>query len=104
MGSFMGGLSATSATRLGALALSEAVERSGLPPDRIEEVTMGCVLPAGLGQAPARQAAIGAGLPFFVPCSTVNKVCGSGMKAIMNACDSLWAGSVDIALAGGWRV
>lgn len=101
MGSFMGGLSTTTATDLGAAVLSAAVERAGIAPEAIDDVAMGCVLPAGLGQAPARQAAIGAGLPFSVPCSTVSKVCGSGMKAIMNGYDSLRAGSTQIVLAGG---
>lgn len=101
MGSFMGGLSTTSATDLGAAALSVAVERAGIAPEAVDDVAMGCVLQAGLGQAPARQAAVGAGVPFSVPCSTVSKVCGSGMKAIMNGYDSLRAASADIVLAGG---
>src|SRR6266487_6004728 len=83
VGSFLGDLSAVSAPKLGATAIRAALERAGLPADAVGEVYMGCVLPAGLGQAPARQASIGAGLPPSVPCTTVNKVCGSGLKAVI---------------------
>ena len=85
LGAFQGELSALSAPQLGAQALRAAVQRAGLAPDAVDEVFMGCVLPAGLGQAPARQASLGAGLPLSAGCTTVNKVCGSGMKATMLA-------------------
>ncbi|TWB46471.1 acetyl-CoA C-acyltransferase [Nitrospirillum viridazoti] len=101
MGGMMGDLSSLPAAQLGAAAVKAAVERAGLSPDAIDEVVMGCVLQAGQGQAPGRQAALAAGLPQSVPCSTLNKMCGSGMKAAMVAHDLLVAGSVDIALAGG---
>jgi len=101
IGSFQGALAPVSATDLSATASRAALEDSGLEPDQVEEVLMGCVLPAGLGQAPARQAAIAAGLPLATPCSTVNKVCGSGMKTVMLAHDLLVAGSVRLVLAGG---
>jgi acetyl-CoA C-acetyltransferase len=101
MGSFQGSLAGLSATELGTAAVKAAVERSGLSPDVIERIYMGCVLPAGLGQAPARQAGRGAGLPDPVEATTVNKMCGSGMKATMMAADALAAGSADIIIAGG---
>ncbi|AWN43608.1 acetyl-CoA C-acyltransferase [Methylobacterium durans] len=101
MGAFQGELKALSATDLGAVAIRAAVERAGLGGDAISEVVMGCVLPAGLGQAPARQAALGAGLPDATPCATVNKVCGSGMKAVMLGHDMIAAGSADVVVAGG---
>jgi acetyl-CoA C-acetyltransferase len=101
MGGFQGALSGVSATALGSAAIAEALLRSGLGAERVDEVVMGCVLPAGLGQAPARQAALGAGLPESVPCATLNKVCGSGMKATMVAADLIAAGSADIVVAGG---
>ncbi len=101
MGSFQGGLSALSAPELGANAIANAVSRSGLSPADIDEVIMGCVLPAGLGQAPARQAALGAKLPLSAAATTVNKMCGSGMKAVMLACEGLLAGSFKAAVAGG---
>lgn len=101
MGSFQGALSALPATQLGAAAIQAAVERSGLPLDAVQEVFMGNVLPAGLGQAPARQAAIAAGVPQSTPCTTISKVCGSGMKAVMLAHDLIKAGSNDIMVAGG---
>src|SRR5258708_2209810 len=85
MGSFQGELSAVKATQLGSTAIQGALAQSTLSPSHIEEVLMGCVLPAGLGQAPARQAALGAGIPVSTPCTTLNKVCGSGMKAVMIA-------------------
>ena len=101
MGSFQGALSDATAVQLGAAAIGAALTRSGLQGDAIDEVLMGCVLPAGLGQAPARQAALGAGLPLSVGCTTINKMCGSGMKATMLAHDLLKAGSNRVMLAGG---
>lgn len=101
LGGFQGELAGVSATDLGAIAIKAALERAGVAPDDVSEVLMGCVLPAGLGQAPARQAAIHAGLPVSVPCSTVNKVCGSGMKTVMLGRDSLSVGASDIVVAGG---
>jgi acetyl-CoA C-acetyltransferase len=101
MGGFQGVLSSASAVQLGAAAVKAAVERSQLLGDDIDEVILGCVLPAGLGQAPARQAALGGGLPLATGCTTVNKVCGSGMKAAMLAHDLLRAGSNRVMLAGG---
>ncbi|WP_174285928.1 acetyl-CoA C-acyltransferase [Sphingomonas bacterium] len=101
MGSFQGSLAGASATELGATAVKAAVERAGIATDRIDKVFMGNVLPAGLGQAPARQAAIGAGLPTSVEATTVSKVCGSGMQAAIFAHDMLAAGSADIIVAGG---
>jgi len=101
LGDVMGRLAPLTAPQLGAHALSAAVARAGVAPDAIDEVLMGCVLPAGLGQAPARQAARGAGLPDHVGATTVNKVCGSGMKAIMLGHDMLLAGSADIVAVGG---
>jgi acetyl-CoA C-acetyltransferase len=101
MGGFQGALAGVSATQLGAAAVKAAVERSGLPADRIGQIFMGCVLPAGLGQAPARQAALGAGLPLSVEATTVNKMCGSGMQATIMAHDALLAGTADAIVAGG---
>src|SRR5215208_104530 len=85
MGGFQGDLATATAPELGANAIRAALARSGLAPDAVEEVIMGCVLPAGLGQAPARQASLGAGIPEAVGCTTINKMCGSGMKAAMLA-------------------
>ena len=101
MGGFQGALSAASAVQLGAAAVSAAVARSQLAGDDIDEVLMGCVLPAGQGQAPARQAALGGGLPLATGCTTINKMCGSGMKATMLAHDLLRAGTNRVMLAGG---
>ncbi|HET6374757.1 MAG TPA: acetyl-CoA C-acyltransferase, partial [Methylocella sp.] len=101
IGAFQGALSGFSAPALGAAAIEAAIERSGVPPADIGEAIMGCVLPAGQGQAPARQAALAAGLPEAAGCVTINKMCGSGMKAMMIAHDSLCAGSTGIAVAGG---
>ncbi|WP_220815184.1 acetyl-CoA C-acyltransferase [Pseudomonas paralcaligenes] len=101
MGGFLGDLSGLSAAELGAAAIRAAVERAGLAADAVDEAIMGCVLQAGQGQAPARQAALGAGLPQSVVCSTVNKMCGSGMKAAMLAHDLLLAGSAEVVVAGG---
>jgi acetyl-CoA C-acetyltransferase len=101
MGAFQGELKDFAAPDLGAIAIRAAVERAGLKPEDVEEVIMGCVLPAGQGQAPARQAALGAGLPLSTGCTTVNKMCGSGMKAAMLANDLLLAGSNRVMVAGG---
>lgn len=101
MGGFQGVLSNVAATELGAAAIRGALENGAVSPDAVDEVLMGCVLPAGLGQAPARQAALGAGLPQSVPCTTVNKVCGSGMKTVMAAHDQIIAGSQSLMVAGG---
>ena len=101
MGGFQGALGGVSATALGARAVRAAVERAGVAPDSIERIVMGCVLPAGLGQAPARQAALGAGLPQSVEAATVNKMCGSGMEAAIVAHDALAAGTADLIVAGG---
>ena len=101
MGGFLGALKDASASELGAAAIGAAVERAGVATSDVEETIFGCVLPAGQGQAPARQAALGAGLPLAAGATTVNKMCGSGMKAAMFAHDLLIAGSVDIAVAGG---
>jgi acetyl-CoA C-acetyltransferase len=101
IGAFMGGLSTIPAPQLGAVAIKAALERSGLKAEQIDEVFMGNVLQAGVGQAPARQAALGAGLPNTVPCTTVNKVCASGMKAIMLGAQTILAGDNEIIVAGG---
>src|SRR6201747_45162 len=101
MAAFQGDFATVTAPQLGSVAIRAAVERAGLKPEQIEETVMGCVLPAGLGQAPARQAALGAGLPLSVGCTTINKMCGSGMKAAMLAHDLLLAGANDIMIAGG---
>jgi acetyl-CoA C-acetyltransferase len=101
MGGFQGALSGVKATDLGAAAVRAALERAGLSGDKVEQIFMGCVLPAGLGQAPARQAALAAGLPLSVEATTVNKMCGSGMQAAIMAHDALAAGSADIIVAGG---
>jgi len=101
MGAFQGELKDFSAPQLGAAAIHAAVERAGIKPDQVQEVIMGCVLPAGQGQAPARQASIVAGLPLSTGCTTVNKMCGSGMKAAMLAHDLLAAGTNEVMVAGG---
>jgi acetyl-CoA C-acetyltransferase len=101
MGGFMGELSSLTAAQLGSVAIQAAVTRAGLQPTQIDEVVMGCVLPAGQGQAPARQASLGAGLPLAAGCTTVNKMCGSGMRAAMFAHDMLLAGSANVIVAGG---
>jgi acetyl-CoA C-acetyltransferase len=101
MGAMQGALADVSATDLGATAVKAAVERAGVSPDGIDRIYMGCVLPAGLGQAPARQAAIKAGLPKSVQATTVNKVCGSGMQTIIMGAEALASGSVDVVVAGG---
>jgi acetyl-CoA C-acetyltransferase len=101
MGSFQGVLQGMTAPQLGAAAVRAAVSKSGIAPEDVTEVLMGCVLPAGQGQAPARQASFGAGLPESVPCTTVNKMCGSGMKTVMMGYDSLHARPKDVIVAGG---
>ncbi len=101
MGAFQGALKDLPAPELGAVVIKAALERAGLAAGQVSEVFMGCVLPAGLGQAPARQASLGAGLPQAVGCTTVNKVCGSGMKAAMLGHDLIQAGSAEIVVAGG---
>ncbi|HTW62334.1 MAG TPA: acetyl-CoA C-acyltransferase [Terracidiphilus sp.] len=101
IGGFQGDLKELSAPELGSVAIRAAVERAGIPGESIQEILFGCVLPAGLGQAPARQAALGAGLPQSTGATTINKVCGSGMKAVMLAHDLIRAGSIDLAVAGG---
>ncbi|MBN3755806.1 acetyl-CoA C-acyltransferase [Paraburkholderia sp. Tr-20389] len=101
MAAFQGEFASLTAPQLGAIAIKAAVERAGLKPEQVEEAVIGCVLPAGQGQAPARQAALGAGLPLSTGSTTVNKMCGSGMRAAMFAHDMLSAGSVDVIVAGG---
>ena len=101
MGGFQGELAAKTAVELGSAAISAAISRAGVKPDDVQETIMGCVLPAGLGQAPARQASRTAGLPDAVGATTVNKVCGSGMKAVMLAADQIKTGEADIIVAGG---
>ena len=101
MGGMQGALAGVAATQLGAIAIRAAVERAGVDPAAVDQLIMGCVLPGALGQAPARQAGIGAGLPVSTGATTVNKVCGSGMKAMMMAAESIRAGSSDIVVAGG---
>jgi len=101
IGGFQGDLKDAAAPDLGAAAIRAAVHRAGIAPEAVQEVLFGCVLPAGVGQAPARQAALGAGLPVSAAATTINKVCGSGMKAVMLAHDLILAGSADIVVAGG---
>ena len=101
LGGFQGDLASVTAPELGAIAIDAAVERSRIGPETVDEVLMGCVLPAGQGQAPARQAALGAGLPLDVGCTTINKMCGSGMKAVMLANDLIASGSADTVIGGG---
>jgi acetyl-CoA C-acetyltransferase len=101
IGSFGGCLSGISAPKLGAVAVKEAVARAGIPPEKVDQVIMGCVLPAGTGQAPARQAALFAGLPESVECLTINKVCGSGLKSVMLAAQAIALGDADVIVAGG---
>src|SRR6187431_3438342 len=101
MGAFQGELKGFAAPELGAAAIRAAVERAGVKPDEVQEVIMGNVLPAGQGQAPARQAALGAGLPPATGCTTINKVCGSGMKAAMLAADMIALGTNRIMVTGG---
>src|SRR3954471_6121127 len=101
IGKFLGGLADLPAPKLGAVAIGEAIKRANVDPPMVDEVVMGCVVQAGLGQAPARQAALGAGLPDTVPAFTVNKVCGSGLKAVMLAAQAIKAGDADVVVAGG---
>ncbi|RMD63522.1 MAG: acetyl-CoA C-acetyltransferase, partial [Alphaproteobacteria bacterium] len=101
MGGFQGELAPLAAPQLGAVAIAAALERAGVPAAEVGEVVMGCVLPAGQGQAPARQASFGAGVPESVGCTTINKMCGSGMKAAMFGHDLLAVGSAEIVVAGG---
>ena len=101
VGSFQGALAGFTAPQLGALVIKEAVKRAGIKPEDVSEVIMGNVLPAGEGQAPARQAAIYAGLPKSTPCMTINKVCGSGLKAVMLAAQAIIAGDAEVVVAGG---
>jgi acetyl-CoA C-acetyltransferase len=101
MGGFQGELSPVTAPKLGSVAIAAALERAGVKGGEVSEVVMGCVLPAGMGQAPARQASFGAGIPEAVGCTTINKMCGSGMKAAMFGHDLIAAGSADVVVAGG---
>ena len=101
IGSFMGGLSSLTAAQLGSFAIKGALDKISLDATKVEEVYMGNVVQAGVGQAPARQAALGAGIPDTVPCTTVNKVCASGMKAVMNAVQAIALGDADVVVAGG---
>lgn len=101
IGRFLGGLAPVPAPRLGGMVIAEAGRRAGIAPDQVSEVLMGNVLSAGLGQAPARQAALAAGLPNSVPATTINKMCGSGLKAVMLATQAIQAGDADIVVAGG---
>ena len=101
MGAFQGAFEGVRATELGSIVIKAAVERAGVDRQAIERIYMGCVLPAGLGQAPARQAALGAGLPMSVEATTVNKMCGSGMQAVIMAAEAIGAGAIDVAVAGG---
>ncbi|MGK0386275.1 MAG: acetyl-CoA C-acetyltransferase [Patiriisocius sp.] len=101
IGSFMGGLSSLTATQLGSFAIKGALDKINLDASHVEEVFMGNVVQAGVGQAPARQAALGAGIPNTVPCTTVNKVCASGMKAVMSAAQAIALGDADVVVAGG---
>jgi len=101
VGSFNGTLSPLKAPELGAVAIKEAVKRANIKPESVSEVIMGCVLQGGIGQAPARQASIGAGIPESVPCMTINKVCGSGLKSVMLGSQSIMTGESDIVVAGG---
>jgi acetyl-CoA C-acetyltransferase len=103
IGAFQGSLSAVPAVALGSTVTRAVIEDAGIPAERVSEVLFGCVLQAGVGQGPARQAALGGGIPAAVPTATVNKLCGSGMKAIMQSCDQIRAGSGEIVLAGGFE-
>ena len=101
LGAFQGALASMSAPQLGAVAIKAALADAKIPANEVDEVVMGCVLSAGLGQAPARQAALGADLPKSTPCTTVNKMCGSAMRAIMQASDQILAGNANVMVAGG---
>jgi acetyl-CoA C-acetyltransferase len=101
IGAYLGGLAPLTAPKLGAIAIACALERAGVRPDQVDEVFMGNVVQAGVGQAPARQAALAAGIPSSVPCTTVNKVCGSGLKTVMLAATQIAAGEASLVVAGG---
>ena len=101
IGAFQGTLSPITAPNLGATVIKAALERAGVAPDKVDEVVMGCVLQAGVGQAPARQAAIFAGLPDTVPCTTLNKVCGSGLKSVVAGAQAIALGDAEVVVAGG---
>ena len=101
VGSFLGALSSVTAPTLGSIVIKEAIKRANIKPEDVSEVIMGCVLPAGMGQAPARQASIYAGVPVSVPCLTINKVCGSGLKSVMLADQAIKCGDAEIVVAGG---
>src|ERR1700731_553428 len=101
VGAFQGALATVTAPQLGAVAIKAALADSRLAPSEVDEVIMGCVLSAGIGQAPARQAALGAGIPSSIPATTVNKMCGSAMRAVMSAADQILAGSARVVVAGG---
>ncbi|MBS1706429.1 MAG: acetyl-CoA C-acetyltransferase [Armatimonadetes bacterium] len=101
IGAFQGALASLSAPQLGSIAIKGALERAGVAGDKVSEVIMGCVLTGGMGQAPARQASLGAGIPNSVPCLTINKVCGSGMKAVMMAAQAIKLGDSELVVAGG---
>jgi len=101
IGAFQGALSSITAPNLGATVIKAALERAGVTPDKVDEVVMGCVLQAGVGQAPARQASIFAGLPDTVPCTTLNKVCGSGLKSVIAGAQAIALGDADVVVAGG---
>src|SRR5437899_8744162 len=101
IGAFLGGLAPISAPQLGSIAIKCALERAGVKPDQVDEVFMGNVVQAGVGQAPARQASLGAGIPNSVPCTTINKVCGSGLKSVMLAASQIAAGEARLIVAGG---
>lgn len=103
VGSYLGSLSSLTAPQLGAIVIKEVVKRANIKPEDVSEVIMGCVLPAGIGQAPARQASIYAGLPVSVPCMTINKVCGSGLKSVMLAEQAIKCGDADVVVAGGFE-
>lgn len=103
IGSYLGSLSSVKGPELGAIVIKEAIKRANIKPEDVSEVIMGCVLPAGMGQAPARQAAIFAGLPDSVPCLTINKVCGSGLKAVMLGDQAIKCGDAEIVVAGGFE-
>ncbi|HMP16925.1 MAG TPA: beta-ketoacyl synthase N-terminal-like domain-containing protein, partial [Gemmatales bacterium] len=103
IGKFLGGLTDIPSPRLGALAVAEVLKRGPVAPEQVDEVIMGCVLQAGLGQNPARQAALHGGLPSTISAVTVNKVCGSGLQAVMQAAQSIRAGDNDVVIAGGFE-
>ncbi|MFM8827890.1 MAG: beta-ketoacyl synthase N-terminal-like domain-containing protein, partial [Actinomycetota bacterium] len=101
IGAFMGALSSVPATELGAIAIREALARAGVPADQVDDVLMGCILQAGLGQGPARQSAIAAGIPDTVPATTINQLCGSGLRAVGMAAQEIRAGDAEVVVAGG---